>query len=100
MDNGEENERGERLLNFCLVNSLRIMNTAFYQRKASRKWTWESPDGKTKNMIDFILANRRWQTNVSMCRTFTKPDVGSDHQLVMAGIRIKLKRTYRKVVIA
>src|SRR6218665_2499256 len=43
---GEENERGERLLNFCLGNSLKIKNTQFYQRKANRKWTWESPDGK------------------------------------------------------
>ena len=49
---GEENARGERLLSFCLNNNLQIMNTVFQQRKANRKWTWESPDGKTKNMID------------------------------------------------
>ena len=36
---GEENQRGGRLLNFCLCNSLKIMNTQFYQRKANRKWT-------------------------------------------------------------
>jgi len=38
---GEENERGERLLHFCLDNGLEIVNTVFYQRKAKRKWTWE-----------------------------------------------------------
>src|SRR6218665_2395722 len=93
---GEENERGERLLNFCLGNSLKIMNTQFYQRKANRKWTWVSPDEKTKNMIDFVLVNNRWRSSVTMCRTFTKPDVASDHNLVMAGIRVKLKTIHRE----
>src|SRR6218665_2646621 len=93
---GEENERWERLLNFCLGNSLTVMNTAFYQRKANRKWTWESPDGKNRNMINFVLVNNRWKSSVTMCRTFTKPDVSSDHNLVMAGIRVKLKTIHRE----
>jgi len=50
-----------------------------------------------KNMIDFILVNRRWKKNsVTKCRTFGGPDVGSDHQLVMAWIRIKLKKIHVK----
>jgi len=36
---GEENERGERLMNFCLSNNLMVMNTMFFQKKANRKWT-------------------------------------------------------------
>src|SRR6218665_2508694 len=88
---GEENDRGERLLNFCLNNNLQVMNTVFYQRKANRKWTWESPDGRTKNMIDFIMVNNRWKSSVTKCRTFVGPDIASDHRLVMAGIRIKLR---------
>ena len=45
---GEENDRGERLLNFCQNNDLVIMNTMFRQSKAKRQWTWQSPDGQTK----------------------------------------------------
>ena len=75
---GEENDRGERFRNFCLGNSLKVMNTAFYQRNANRKWTWESPDGKTRNMIDFVLVNNRWKSSDAMCRTFTKPSNGGD----------------------
>src|SRR6218665_3497549 len=93
---GEENERGERLLNFCLGNSLKIMNTQFYHRKANRKCTWESPDRKTRNMMDFVLINNRWKSSVTMCQTFTKPDVASDHHLVMARLRIKLKTIHRE----
>src|SRR6218665_3233610 len=72
------------------------MSTQFYQRKANRKWTWESPDGKTRNMIDFVMVNKRWKSSVNMCRTFIKPDVASDHNLVMAGIRVKLKTIHRE----
>jgi hypothetical protein len=37
---GQENEIGQRLLEFCLhffSPSLKVMNTVFYQRKANRK---------------------------------------------------------------
>jgi len=95
---GEENERGERLLNFCLNNRLKVMNTAFYQRKGNRKWTWESPDGRTKNMIDFILVGNRWKNGVTTCRTFSKPDVNSDHKLVMAGFKIRLRTVNKNTI--
>jgi hypothetical protein len=93
---GEENTRRERLLQFCFSNNFKIMNTVFQQRKNSRKWTWEPPDRKVKNMIDFILVSNRWASKVTMCRSFQRPDVGSDHQLVKAGIRIKFKRMYQQ----
>ena len=48
-------------------------------------------------MIDFIIVNRRWETSVSMCRAFPKADVGSDHQLVMAAVKIKLKRLQKQI---
>ena len=33
-----------------------IANTWFKQR-ACRKWTWKSPDGATRNEIDYIIAS-------------------------------------------
>ena len=77
---GEENERGERLLNFCSSNNLVITNTLFKQTKLQRKWTWTSPDGHTRNMIDFIMISKRWKSDVQSCRSFAA-DVGSDHKL-------------------
>ena len=55
---GERNERGERLLQFASINELYILNTKF-KHKASRKWTWESPNGRDRNMIDLILIKKR-----------------------------------------
>ena len=51
---GDRNERGERLLEFATANGLYICNTRFEQ-KPNRKWTWASPDGIHRNMIDLIL---------------------------------------------
>ena len=47
-------------------------------------------------MIDYIMVNKRWKNAVTGCRTFVSPDIASDHRLVIAGIRIKLKRRVSK----
>lgn len=53
---GERSPRGEVLLNFALENKFEIMNTVF-RKNLNRRWTWLSPDGQTKNEIDYILCN-------------------------------------------
>ena len=87
---GEMNSRGEHLLYFCKENSLTITNTLF-KHKPSRKWTWISPDHKSKNMIDLILIRDRWRSAVDNTRSFQSVDIGSDHSLVLAKIRVKFK---------
>ena len=52
------NDRGDHLLQFAKLNNLYVTNTKF-KHKPSRKWTWESPNGKDKNMIDMILVGKR-----------------------------------------
>ncbi|PZC76173.1 hypothetical protein B5X24_HaOG204917 [Helicoverpa armigera] len=53
---GTRNERGSRLLQFAFGQMLSISNT-FFTKKPQRRWTWMSPDGRTKNEIDFILSS-------------------------------------------
>jgi len=55
---GDQNDRGERLLEFATIKNLFVCNTRF-QQKESRKWTWMAPDGKHTNMIDLVLIERR-----------------------------------------
>src|SRR4051812_37231826 len=88
---GDRNERGERLLEFATVHNLYICNTR-YEQKPSRKWTWASPDGIHKNMIDLILIQQRWKTSVINCRTFQSADISSDHSLVLCNIKLRLKK--------
>ena len=91
---GEANERGERLIDFCNDNELIVTNTLF-QQHPRRLYTWVSPDGKTRNQIDFILIRRRWRSSVKVARTYPGADCGSDHQLLVAEIRTKLKSVKR-----
>ncbi|CAF1671832.1 unnamed protein product, partial [Adineta ricciae] len=92
---GDRNERGERLLEFATVHNLYICNTRF-EHKSNRKWTWASPDGIHKNMIDLILIQRRWKTSVTNCRTFQSADISSDHSLVLCNINLKLKKLHNQ----
>ena len=84
---GDANEAGERLIQFANANSLVITNTCFRQAKANRQWTWESPDGVTLNMIDYILISSKWRSSVTNARAY----IGPDHQQLIANIRLKLK---------
>lgn len=91
---GETNCRGLKLLEFAKRHQLTATTTLF-NHKVSRKSTWHSPDGKTHNQIDWIFISRRFVTGVNRAktRTFNKPDIGSDHDLVMMTLKIKLKTT-------
>ena len=91
---GDMNDRGERLLEFCSENQLCITNT-YFQHKSSRKWTWSHPNGQSKNMIDFIITNVRWKNCILDSRSFPSADVGSDHQLVICKLRLKLKCSHK-----
>jgi hypothetical protein len=92
---GSRNERGERLLEFATAHNLYICNTRF-QHKSNRKWTWASPDGVHKNMIDLVLIQKRWISAVINCRTFQSADISSDHSLVLCNIKLRLKKMDNK----
>ena len=92
---GERNERGDRLIEFAEEHNLIIANTLF-QKPKNRYWTWESPDGETRNQIDFTLSSQRG--TVTNCKVITKTDIGSDHRLVRMTLRIN-KRLARLITI-
>ncbi|CAG4949690.1 unnamed protein product [Parnassius apollo] len=55
---GQRNLRGQQLADFMEKEGLFMMNS-FFQKRPQRKGTWSSPDGSTKNEIDFIMTSRR-----------------------------------------
>ena len=85
---GVRNKRGEMLLEFASQQKLVVANT-FFKKKESRYWTWESPNGKTRNQIDFILSSQRGI--LRNCEVITKVDIGSDHRMVRAKIVLNKK---------
>ena len=88
---GEQNAAGERLIEFCIENELFISNTMFFQHKR-RLYTWTSPDGKNRNQIDYILGRKRWKSAIQAVKTLPGADCGTDHELLHATIKVKLKK--------
>ena len=88
---GVQNEAGQRLIEFCQENALVIANTPFQQHKR-RLSIWTSPDGQHRNQIDYILCSQRWRSSIQSAKTRQGADCGSDHELLIAKFRLKLKK--------
>ena len=87
---GTWNEAGQRLIEFCQENALVIVNTLFQPHKR-RLYTWTSPDGQHRNQIDYILCSQRWRSSIQSTKIRLVADCGSDHELLIARFRLKLK---------
>ena len=88
---GVQNEAGQRLTKFSQENTLVIANTLFQQHKR-RLYTWTSPDGQHQNQIDCILCSKRWRSSIQSSKTRLGADCVSDHELLIAKFRLKLKK--------
>ena len=79
-------------MEFATFNNLVLANT-FGHHKASRRWTWHSPNGQHHNQIDYILIRKHFRSEVNIARTRSFPgaDIGSDHDLQMT-FHLRLKR--------
>ncbi|XP_062570395.1 uncharacterized protein LOC134232444 [Saccostrea cucullata] len=92
---GECNSNGERLCTFCQENNLIIGGTIF-MHKDIHKTTWNSPDGHTKNQIDHVIINKRWRSSLLDVVAKQGADMGSDHSLVLAKVKLKLRKSRKK----
>ena len=88
---GTANAAGERLISFCQENGLYITNTAF-QHHNRKHYTWQSPGDRCRNQIDYILIRKRWLKCVTNSRAYPGADCGSDHNLVSATVKLRIKR--------
>ena len=92
---GVMNENGELLADFCACNELIIGGTLFPHRQC-HKATWMSPDHLTENQIDHVVVRQRWKSSLEDVRVRRGADIGSDHHLVVAKLRIKLAAKKRQ----
>ena len=88
---GVQNEAGHRLTELCQENAWVIANTLFQQHKR-RFYMRTLPDGQYRNLIDYILCSRRWRRSIQSAKTRPGGDCGSDHELLIAKFRLKLKK--------
>ncbi|VDO95979.1 unnamed protein product [Schistosoma margrebowiei] len=90
---GERNENGERFANLCAFNKLVVGGTIFPHNRI-HKATWISPDHTTENQIDHICINKKFRRTMEDVRTRRGADVASDHHLVVANFKLKLKKNW------
>ncbi|VDP20395.1 unnamed protein product [Schistosoma margrebowiei] len=90
---GQRKENGERFANLCAFNKLVIGGTIFPHRRI-HKATWISPDHTTKNQIDHTGINKKFRRTMEDVRTRRGADAASDHHLVVANLKLKLKKNW------
>ena len=88
---GVQSEAGQRVTEFCQENTLVIANT-LYQPSKRQLYTWTSPDGQYQNQIDSVLCSQRWRSSIQSVKIRPGADCGSDHELLIAKLRLKLKK--------
>ena len=93
---GVQNEAGQRLTEFCQENILVIANTLFQQHKR-RLYTWTTPEGQHQNQIDYILCSQRCRSSIQSAKIRLGTDCGSDHELLIAKFRLKLKKVGKTI---
>ncbi|KAK7097079.1 hypothetical protein V1264_004109 [Littorina saxatilis] len=90
---GEMNDNGERLADLCATNNL-VIGGSLFQHKRIHKATWISPDLSTENQIDHVCIGKKFRRSLQDVRVRRGADVASDHQLLVARLRLKLRRNW------
>ena len=67
-----------------------------YNEESRRRWTWKSPDGNTKNEIDYTMTDKpSIFTDVTV---INRVNIGSDHRMVMSSIMLNTRAERRKLL--
>ena len=88
---GEMNENGERFADACALNNMVIGGSVFLQKRI-HKATWVSSDLITENQIDHVCIAKKFRRSLKDVRVKRGADVASDHDLVVAKLKLKLRR--------
>ena len=63
-----------------------------FPHRRIHKATWVSPDHRTENQIDHICIERKFRRSMQDVRVQRGADAASDHHLVLARMKMKLKK--------
>ncbi|CAH8515382.1 unnamed protein product [Schistosoma guineensis] len=87
---GERNKNVESL-HICPFNKLVIGSTIFPQKRIYKS-TWASLDHTMQNLIDHICINKMFRRTMEDVGTERGADIASDHHLLVAKMKLKLKK--------
>ena len=86
------NDRGWRFLEFAKSHRLALAS-ALHPHKLPKTATWHAPNGQVHNQIDFTRTPHPFKSRIDEvnAKSFPGADIGSDHDLVLTTIKLKLK---------
>ena len=93
---GDQNERGADLLECYQSNSFIIVNKLF-EHHPRHLYTWNFPDSKTWNQIDYFILNQKWNNALKNTKTQPGANCNTDHELLVVDMKVRLKKL-RKVI--
>lgn len=93
---GEEvrNDNGERLIEICEQNELRILN-GFYPYRMIHKYTRTQDTKNLKTIIDYAITRRKTKLGVQDGRVYKGATCGSDHHLLKMKVAFPIQREAR-----
>ena len=87
---GSRNEIKDLVVDWCRENSMVTTNT-WFKNHPRRLYTWRSPGDLARNKIDYILSSKRFRNSILKCKTYPQADCSTNHILLVATLRLKLK---------
>ena len=86
---GSRNEK-DLVVEWCRENSMVVTNT-WFKNHPRRLYTWRSTGDLTRNQIDYILQPKTFRNSIFNCKTHPQADCNTNHILLVAALRLKLK---------
>jgi len=83
---GLQNEAGHK------ANRVLPREHTDHRKHKRRLYTWTSQDGQHRSQTDYILCSQRQRSSIQSAKTRLGADCGSNHELLIAKFRLKLKK--------
>ena len=88
---GKMNDNGEMLAELLAFNNM-IIGCSMFPHRRIHKATCVAPDHRTENQIDHTCIERKFRRSMQYVRVQRGADAASDHHLVLARMKTKLKK--------
>ena len=71
---GNGNDKGDKLVDWCQINSFSLCSTMF-QKLLNKQWTWQTPNGVSRNQIDYVRV--KFQNRNSILYAWAESDAAT-----------------------